>query len=181
MKNFVSYSEDPENVNKFEVTVPSAKKDPFGNYVTAPSELAKEYRGRLRTRPVRPDLGSLEQRKRRILIMKLKLAASKRGSPWSMSDLEKALKDLKNNKSRDPAGLINELFKMKVIGDDLKRSLLVMLNSLKYEQIITILMNYVNVSTVHKKGSHLRLKNERGIFRVPVLQYKLMRMIYNFK
>ena len=113
--------------------------------------------------------------------MKLKLAARKHSSPWSMSDLEKALKDLKKNKSRDPEGLINELFKMNVIGDDLKRSLLVMLNSLKYEQIIPILMNYVNVTTVHKKGSRLLLENERGIFRVPVLRYILMRMIYNDK
>ena len=75
MKNFVNYSEDPENVNisqvwktlnkicpKFEVTVQSAKNDYFGKYVTAPSELkkilAKEYNGRFRTRHVRPDLGS---------------------------------------------------------------------------------------------------------------------------
>ena len=87
--------------------------------------------------------------------MKLKLAASKRSSPWCMADLEKAPKDLKINKSRDPEGLINELFKINVIGDDLKRSWLVMLNSLKYEQLIPILINFVNVATVLKKGSCL--------------------------
>ena len=153
MKHFKTLSDDPENINLNQVwktlnklcpkvggSIPTAKRNHKGRIVSAPGEikklLAKEYKGRLRTRPVRPDLGSLELRKRRILKMKLKLAASKHTSPWSMSDLEKALKDLKNNKSRDPEGLINELFKINVIGDDLKRSLLVMLNSLKYEQII---------------------------------------------
>ena len=198
MQNFKSYSEDPENINlgqvwktlnklwpKFGVSVPSAKKDHMGKFVTAPSKLkkllAKEYKGRLRTRPVRPDLGSLEQRRRRILKMKLKLAASRSSSPWSMADLEAALKDLKNNKSRDPEGLLNELFKKNVIGDDLKQSLLTMLNSLRSEQLIPISLNYVNVTTVPKKGSRLLLENERGIFRVPVLRYILMRMIYNDK
>ena len=55
--------------------------------------------------------------------MKLKLASSRPSSPWTMLDLEIALKDLKNNKSRDPEGLVNELFKLNVIGDDLKKSL----------------------------------------------------------
>ena len=198
MQSVERFSEDPENVNlsqdrknlnkicpKFEVSMPSAKKDHMGKYVNAPGELkkllAKEYKGRLRTRPVRPDLGPIDQRKRRILNMKLKLAGRKRSSPWTMQDLEKSLKDLKNNKSRDPEGLINELFKMNVIGDDLKLSLLMMFNSLKHEQIIPLLMNHVNVSTVHKKGSRLLLENERGIFRVPVLRFILMRMIYNDK
>ena len=198
MENFKSYSDNPENINisqvwktmkklwpKFKATVPSAKKNHNGDVVTAPSELkkllAKEYKERLRTRPVRPDLGLLEERKRRIFKMKMKLAASRPTSLWSMSDLEVALHDLKNNKSRDPEGIINELFKKNVIGDDLKRSLLSMFNNLKTEQLIPILMNFANVTTVHKKGSCLLLENERGIFRVAVLRYILMRLIYNDK
>ena len=113
--------------------------------------------------------------------MKLKLASSRPSSPWSMSDLERALKDLKKNKSRDPEGLVNEIFKLDVIGDDLKRSLLMMLNSLRSNQMIPMFMNFVNVTTVPKKGSLLLLENERGIFRVAVLRYILMRMIYNEK
>ena len=198
MKHFKTYSEDPENVNigqvwktlnkilpKFKTSVPTAKKDHMGKIVSTPSGLkkllAKEYKGRLRTRPVRPDLGGLDQRRRRILKMKLKLASSRPSSPWSMSDLERALKDLKKNKSRDPEGLVNEIFKLDVIGDDLKRSLLMMLNSLRSKQMIPMFMNFVNVTTVPKKGSLLLLENERGIFRVSVLIYILMRMIYNEK
>ena len=60
--------------------------------------------------------------------MKLKLAETNSSKPWTISDLERALGDLKNNKSRDPEGLINEIFKKGVIGDDLKLSLLSMFN-----------------------------------------------------
>ena len=110
--------------------------------------------------------------------MKLKLAANRPSSLWTMADLEAAMNDFKKNKSRDPEGLLNELFKLNVIGEDLKRSLLLMFNSLKINQIIAIFMNYANVTTVPKKGSCLLLENERGIFRVPVLRYILMRLGY---
>ena len=143
--------------------------------------LAKEYKERLRTRPVRPDLGSLEKRKRRIFKIKLKLAANRPSSLWTMANLEAALNDLKINKSRDPEGLLNELFKLNVIGEDLKRSLLLMFNGLKINQMIANFMNYANVTTVPKKGSCLLLENEKGIFRVPVLRYIKMRLIYNDK
>ena len=81
--------------------------------------------------------------------------------------------DLKNNKSRDNDGLINEIFKKNVIGDDLKRSLLLMFNKLKQKQLIPIFMNYANITTVPKKGCKLLLENERGIFRVSVVRYIL--------
>ena len=95
--------------------------------------------------------------------MKLKLAEGKSSPLWKMSDLEVALKDLKNNKARDHEGLINEIFKKNVIGSDLKQSLLLMFNKLKQEKIIAMFMNYANITTVHKKGSRLLLENERGI------------------
>ena len=98
-----------------------------------------------------------------------------------MSDLEDALSDLKNNKSRDHEGLINEVFKKQVIGDNLKKSLLLMFNKLKTEKIIPLFMNYANVTTVHKKGSRLLLENKRGLFRTSVLRSILMRLIYNEK
>ena len=98
-----------------------------------------------------------------------------------MSDLESALSNLKNYKSRDYEGYINEIFKTDVAGDDLKRSMLVMLNKLKREKKIAIFMNFSNITTVPKSGSRLELKNERGIFRVEIVRCILMRMIYNSK
>ena len=42
-------------------------------------------------------------------------------------------------------------------------------------------MNYANITTVHKKGPKIDLRNQRGIFRVSVLRSILMRLIYNSK
>ena len=106
--------------------------------------------------------------------------SSKRRTPdWNMLQLEGALKDLKNNKSRDFEGYVNEIFKADVIGHDLKMSLLVMFNKLKRKKLIAKFMNNSNISTVHKKGSKILLQNERGIFRVSVIRSILMRLIYN--
>ena len=63
----------------------------------------------------------------------------------------------------------------------MKKSLLMMFNRLKVEQIIALFMNDANVTTVPKKGSKLLLENERGIFRVSILRFILMRLIYNDK
>ena len=100
---------------------------------------------------------------------------------WTMSDLEEAFKNLKRNKSRDFEGYLNEIFKLDVFGDNLKDSLLLMLNMLKKKKLIPIFLNYCNITTVPKRGSKTELKNERGIFRTPILRYILMRLIYNMK
>ena len=143
--------------------------------------LAKEYKERLRSRPVRPDFTENEQRKKMIFELKLKMASSKQSPDWSMTDLEKALKYLKKNKSRDHEGFLNEIFKLEVIGDDLKHSLLIMFNKMKKEQMISEFLNYSNITTVPKRGSRLLLTNERGIFRCSVTRSILMRLIYNTK
>ena len=113
--------------------------------------------------------------------MQLKLAGEVSTDPWKMSALEKALANLKNNKSRDHAGYANELFKKEMIGSDLKLSLLLMCNKIKKLRVIPEFMKFANITTVPKKGSLLNLENERGIFRVDVIRSILMRLIYNDK
>ena len=198
MENFKHYSDNPESINlsnmwkivrklwpKCGSTLPTAKKNHRGQIISGPSELkkllAKEYKERLRSRPVRPDLLEFEERKTLIFKMKMQLAESNESSEWSISDLENALNDLKRNKSRDNEGLINEIFKFDVIGENLKLSLLLMFNILKKKKIIAEFLNYANVTTVPKRGSRMLLINERGIFRVAVVRCILMRLIYNSK
>ena len=94
-------------------------------------------------------------KKNKIFEAKLKFACENKSKQWDIEDLDKALKDLKNNRSRDPEGLINEIFKKNVIGDDLKDSLLMMFNKLKQEQIIPDFMKIANITTVPKKGSRV--------------------------
>ena len=86
-----------------------------------------------------------------------------------------------DKKYPDCEGYINEIFKQESIGENLKQSLLIMFNKLKQKQLIPKFMNICNITTVHKKGSKTDLKNQRGIFRVPVLRCILMRLVYNMK
>ena len=99
---------------------------------------------------MRPDFKIFENKKKKIFEMKLKIAEANNSPPWKMCDLEAALSNLKNNKSRDYEGYINEIFKTDVAGDDLKESLIIMLNKLKKEQLIAIFMNFTNIMTVPK-------------------------------
>ena len=183
IKNFKTFSNNPEKINqqqlwktmrklwpKVEPKLPSAKKNHRGKIISEPNALklllAKEYKERLRARPVRPDFRKSDIMKNQIFKMKLKLAASKKSNPWTMQNLEKALSDLKVGRSRDPEGLINEIFKKDVIGNDLKKSLLIMFNNIKDKQEIPQFMNLANITTVPKRGSKLGLQNERGIVLV---------------
>ena len=84
--------------------------------------LSQEYKHRLRNRPFRPDLESINLRKKKIFEIKMKIASSKRSPDWTMAQLERALSSLKKNKSRDYQAFINEIFKICVIGDNLKKS-----------------------------------------------------------
>ena len=111
--------------------------------------------------------------------MKIKLAGLNKSQFWTEKDLERALNDLKRNKSRDSEGLVNEIFKNDVIGTDLKHSLLLLCNNIKQENMIPKFMNNANITTVYKKGPKIDLKNQRGIFRVSVVRSILMRLIYN--
>ena len=143
------------------------------------SLLVKEYKERLRTRPTRPDFAESEKFRNMIFNLKIKMASKNKSPDWSRADLEKALRYLKKGKSRDNQGLLNEIFRPEVIGEDLKNSLLVMFNKIKNEQMIPDFFNFANITTIPKKGSKLELKNERGIFRVSVVRSILMRLIYN--
>ena len=56
-----------------------------------------------------------------------------------------------------------------------------MLNQLKLNQMIPIYFNFANITTVPKKGSRIEPRNERGLFRVPIVRAILMRLTYNSK
>ena len=198
MKHFKAFSENPEQINLQQMwklnkklwpkqgnIKPAAKKNHRGKLVSNPGAikklLAREYKDRLRKRPIRPDFSDMRFRRNKIFKLKMKVASKNKSRDWTMDDLNQALKNLKRNKSRDFEGYLNEIFKLDVIGNNLKESLLLMFNKLKQKQLVPIFLNYCNITTVPKKGPKIELKNERGIFRVPVLRFILMRLIYNMK
>ena len=105
IKNFKAYSDNPETINMQEMwkrnkkiwpkcgnNLPTAKKNHRGKLVSNPGALrkllAKEYKDRLRKRPVRPDLAHIRIRRKEIVQMKLKLAGTRESEDWKMSDLD---------------------------------------------------------------------------------------------
>ena len=102
--------------------------------------------------------------------MKLNIASKETSPPFKRDELERAAKDLKTKKSRDNEGLINELFKENVMGENMKKSLLIMMNLIKKDRTIPQMMRYANITPIHKKSSRLELKNFRGVFRVSCLR-----------
>ena len=103
----------------------------------------------------------------------------KKSSPWSSDDLDKVLKSLKNNKTRDPVGMTNEIFKPGCAGKDLKLALLHLFNGIKANQFIPEYMNLSNITTIFKNSkSKLNMDSERGIFILTSLKRILDKLLY---
>ena len=82
--------------------------------------------------------------------MRLELAKSNKSSPWTMKDLEKALKKLKSGKCRDPEDLVRDIFKEEVIGENLKASLLILFNRIQDSGKIPPFMRTADISAIYK-------------------------------
>ena len=83
---------------------------------------------RLRHRPIREDFEYLKTLKEELCHKRLEIAKSRKSATWTHAQLMKILANLKKEKSRDPHGWINDLFKPGVCGRDLQISLLMMMN-----------------------------------------------------
>ena len=100
-------------------------------------------------------------------------------SPWKMTNLMNTLKGLKNNQSRDPSGLVHALFKPGVLGQDLAVGLLDLINGIKSNLFIPDVLELADITSIYKnKGSRQDLKNDRGIFILPVVRKIVDNMIY---
>ena len=89
-----------------------------------------------------PELKNLKET---LFDLRLKLAKLKKSKPWSKSDLDKVLIRLKKNKSRDPLGLINDLFMPSVIGSDLKA----LLNGIKENCHCPEFVQWANITSLY--------------------------------
>ena len=97
--------------------------------------------------------------------------------------MEKAIRAMKNNKCRDPEGLINELLKPGVSGKGFKLSLLPFLNKTKDKLEIPKMMTHVNIALIPKAGKrNLRdISNHRGIFLIHKYRSLIMRILLDDK
>ena len=106
---------------------PIAFNDHQGNLITGYDAIKKfaleSMVERLRKRPVQPGLEKLEKSKIKLCRLRLKRARERKTTPWSMKQMNIAIRSMKNKKCRDPDGIINELLKKDVAGKDFKMSM----------------------------------------------------------
>ena len=77
-------------------------------------------------------------------------------------------------------GLVNELFMLKHIGEDLKISLLHFFNKIKNTNIIPECFRNVYVTAIPKKLKNpMSLTSQRGSFLIPKLRAVFMKLVYN--
>ena len=129
---------------------PTAMQDKHGNLLTS-DEAIKEraievFSERLENNTIRPHLKDLEDDTNDLCEIRLNLAKNNTTNPWTMEDLDEALKHLDNGKSRDADGLANEIFK--VAGDDLKIAVLNLMilikKGQKYPHKPSKMQHYIN-------------------------------------
>ena len=139
----------------------------------------KEYKHRLRPRPILPEIQDLEALQDQLFKVRLESASKIISPPWKISELDKVLSSLKSGKSRDPSGLLSNIFKKPVCGTDLKLSLLTLLNKTKETQQIPSFFSNSNISSIwKKKGDILDLEFHRGIFLGSIFKTIMMKLIY---
>ena len=167
---------------------PMAKHDKEGNIITAPEGIKNlyidTYKERLRNRIMKPELMDIFFLKSELWDYRNIELKEKVSKSWKQEDLNGVLKSLKNNKSFDPNGMINEVFKEGCIGKDLKKALLTLLNGVKRNMYIPMFMTLSNITTIFKnKGSRMDLENDRGIFIQTIMKKLLDKLIYvnNYK
>ena len=165
---------------------PLAKKDADGNLVTAVLPLQELYLStyvqRLSDRPMKDDMSDLRELKTTLWESRLSLIKDKKSKLWTLPDLEKVLKSLKNNQTRDPNELLNEIFKPPVIGKDLKLAILHLMNGIKNNMKIPEFLQVANITTIRKnKGSKFEMDSERGIFILSVFRKIFDKLIFNDK
>ena len=162
----------------------TAKKDKEGNLVTDPATIKKiyleAYEDRLKHRDIIPELEHYKILREQLFFERLSQAKSNKSPPWTMDQLDNVLKKLKKGKATDPAGLVNELFAYEYIGDDLKKSLLMLLNKIKDDHVEPDFMSLANITSFWKgKGSKHDIDYERGIFILIVIRMIKDKMIFN--
>ena len=161
---------------------PAAKKDEFGNLVTDQEALEnlyiETYKSRLQPNPVSEDMAELKYLKEYLHDIQMNIAKNRVTKDWTMEDLNKALKTLKNNKARDEHGHVYDLFKYG--GTSLKSSLLKLYNLVKRKQQYPTIFQKSNISSFwKKKGEKSDLDNDRGVFNVTKIRSILDKIIYN--
>ena len=102
-------------------------------------------------------LKQLEKDTSTLCEIRVRTSQSNKTQEWTMEDLQEVLKQLGNDKSRDPEGHINEIFIDSVAGTDLVEATLKSMNLIKKKQKYPHILEKCNISSIHKKEIKERL------------------------
>ena len=162
---------------------PCAMLDDNGNLLTSNKAIkeraVKLYSKRLEANTIEDNMKDLELETNKLCESRMNECRKNITDPWDQEDLKIVLKQLSNNKSRDPEGLAKELFKEEAAGTDLLKAVLKLMNLMKEKQIYPKVLEKCNVISIHKKKAKKDFSNYRGVFRVSILRTILDRLIYN--
>ena len=164
--------------------VPVAKINKSGKLVTNSIELKELYKDtymkRMEHRTMKPELLNMYDLKMNLYELRIEVSKHQKSKDWSKEELLKVLKRLKKNKSADSEGIIYELFRPEVIGENLLSSLLMLCNKVKSEMAIPDFITNTNITSIYKnKGNRNDLENDRGIFGVTKVRSIIEKLIYN--
>ena len=143
---------------------PAAMLDDHVNTVTDSEGIEKlvieRYKERLQTLEIKPELEEHKLQREILFDRNIQEARDKVTPDWTEKELDTVLKQLKNNKSKDPLDLPNELFKPTNVGSDLKLATLKLMNQMKTQQKIPDILKYCNITSLYKnKGSKKEFEN----------------------
>ena len=163
-----------------------AKRDGVSNLISAPKALKdlylQTYSHRLRQRDISEDYRHLHSLKTHLWNRRFQNLKTKISQPWSLKDLEKVKKSLKNNRLRHPNGMINESFKPDICDLDLKAGVLNLMNYVKTSFRIPQFMQLADITSIYKnKGSRQDLNSDRVIFVLSVLRKVFDKLMYKDK
>ena len=157
-----------------------------GNIITKPEALKtlyiQTYVERLKHREMKEEFKEIFQLKTVLWSERMKSIKKRKSRPWTIADIEKVTKTLKNNQTRDPNGMINELVKPNIMGKDLKNAILNLMNGIKEHFYFPDYFQLANISSIFKsKGSRFSIESERGIFILPLVKKLFDKLIYQDK
>ena len=165
---------------------PIAKFDEKGNLITNPEALKKLYLNhyvqRLEHRKIKDDFVQNYEKKVKLWQLRFDRLKATQSADWVIKDLRIAVKSLKNNKTRDPSGLLIELFKAPVVGKDLECAVLRLVNGIKSEYFVPINVQMSNITTIYKsRGSRHDLESDRGISGLSIWRKLIEKLVYQEK
>jgi len=162
--------------------LPTGVMNVKGKVITNPEEkkqvTQKHFQNRMRKRTVMKEVKENIDLNEKVFKMRVNEATQLKSPDFNMDELESVFKSLKSGKSRDPENYVNELFTENVMGSDLKKSILLMMNKIKQQMNVPEVLRTASITIIHKRKCKLDLNNWRGIFVTSAIRGILMKLVY---